>query len=110
MANLTVIFWRDIPAQVVAEEGRGRNRKQAKIEMPRRFALAIDEAAMRDNADSTDDYLAEWRKSDPVDLGSGMEDDALQAAASARAEELDAEFDKEKLAGLVANGGHSPNS
>ena len=109
MANLTVIFWRDIPAQVVAEEGRGRNRKQAKVEMPRRFALAIDEAAMRDNADSTDDYLAEWRKADPVSLGADLDDDALNAAASSRAAELDAEFDKEKLAALVANGGHNPN-
>ena len=109
MANLTVIYWRDIPAQVVAEEGRGRNRKQAKVEMPRRFALAIDEAAMRDNADSTDDYLAEWRKSDPVALGADFDEDALQTAASSRAHELDAEFDKETLAALVANGGNSPN-
>ena len=48
MASLTVIYWRDIPAQIVAETGRGRNRQQAKIELHRRFALAIDEAAMRD--------------------------------------------------------------
>ena len=106
MANLTVIYWRDIPAQVVAEEGRGRNRKQAKIEMPRRFALAIDEAAMRDNADSTDDYLVEWRKSDPEVIDGDSDDAALNAAASARAAQLDAEFDKDKLAQLVANGGH----
>ena len=66
MANLTIIYWRDIPAQVVAEEGRGRKRQQAKIELPQRFAIAIDAAAMRDGADSTDDYLAEWRKSDPM--------------------------------------------
>jgi len=106
VANLTVIYWRDIPAQVVAEEGRGRNRKQAKIEMPRRFALAIDEAAMRDNADSTDDYLAEWRKSDPEVIDGDSDDAALNTAASARAAQLDAEFDKYRLAQLVANGGH----
>lgn len=100
MANLTVIFWRDIPAQVVAEEGRGRNRQQAKVEMPRRFALAIDEAAMRDGADSTDDYLAEWRKSEPETI-----EGDLNAAAEARAAELDAAYGKEKLAALVANGG-----
>ena len=39
MASLTVIYWRDIPAQVVAETGRGRKREQAKIELHRRFAL-----------------------------------------------------------------------
>lgn len=100
MANITVIYWRDIPAQVVAEEGRGRNRQQAKMEMPRRFALAIDEAAMRDGADSTDDYLAEWRKSDPEPC-----EGDLEAAAKARAEELDLQFDREILAALVENGG-----
>ncbi|MCE2516313.1 MAG: virulence factor [Alphaproteobacteria bacterium] len=100
MASLTVIYWRDIPAQVVAEEGRGRNRQQAKVEMPRRFALAIDEAAMRDGADSTDDYLAEWRKADPEACG-----DDLKAEAESRAAALDAEYDKAKLAALVANGG-----
>ena len=79
MASLTVIYWRDIPAQVVAEEGRGRKRQQAKVELPRRFALAIDEAAMRDGADSTDDYLAEWRKSEPE----AIEGDLQQAAETA---------------------------
>lgn len=100
MANLTVIYWRDIPAQVVAEEGRGRNRQQAKVEMPRRFALAIDEAAMRDGADSTDDYLAEWRKADPEAI-----DGDLSAAAEVKAAELDALYNKEKLAALVTSGG-----
>ena len=100
MANLTVIYWRDIPAQVVAEEGRGRNRQQAKVEMPRRFALAIDEAAMRDGADSTDDYLAEWRKADPEAI-----DGDLSAAAEGKAAELDALYNKEKLAALVPSGG-----
>ena len=100
MANLTVIYWRDIPAQVVAEEGRGRNRQQAKVEMPRRFALAIDEAAMRDGADSTDDYLVEWRKADPEAI-----DGDLSAAAEGKAAELDALYNKEKLAALVTSGG-----
>lgn len=100
MANLTVIYWRDIPAQVVAEEGRGRKRTQAKVEMPRRFALAIDEAAMRGGAESTDDYLADWRKADPVECG-----DDLAAEAEAKAAALDLEYDKVKLAALVASGG-----
>ena len=100
MANLTVIYWRDIPAQVVAEEGRGRKRQQAKVEMPRRFALAIDEAAMRGGADGTDDYLAEWRKADPETI-----EGDLEAAAAARAAELDAQYDQDKLSALVANGG-----
>ncbi len=85
--TILVIYWRDIPAQVVAEEGRGRKRQQAKVELPQRFAIAIDAAAMRDGADSTDDYLAEWRKSDPVPCG-----DDLEAEASAMAAHLEAEY------------------
>lgn len=100
MANLTIIYWRDIPAQVVAEEGRGRKRQQAKIELPQRFAIAIDAAAMRDGADSTDDYLAEWRKSDPMPCS-----DDLDAEAKAMAAQLEQEYPQERVAKLVAAGG-----
>ena len=44
MAQLITLYWRDIPAQVIAERGRGRKREQAKIELSRRFAIAIDAA------------------------------------------------------------------
>jgi hypothetical protein len=101
MASLTVIYWRDIPAQVVAETGRGRNRTQAKIELHRRFALAIDEAAMRDGADSSDDYLADWRRAPSEDCS-----DDLQAEAEAKAKAIEAEVDSSALAALVAAGGH----
>ena len=43
MANLITLYWRDIPAQVIAERGRGRKRDQAKVELPPRFSVAIDE-------------------------------------------------------------------
>jgi len=100
VATITVIYWRDIPAQVVAEEGRGRNRRQAKIELPQRFAIAIDAAAMRDGADSTDDYLAEWRKSEPVACG-----DDLQAEASAKADQLVEAYPQSRIAKMVEAGG-----
>ena len=103
MANLITLYWRDIPAQVIAERGRGRNREQAKIELPNRFAIAIDAAAMRDGADSTDDYLAEWRRSDPVECG-----EDLDAAAAERAAALEAEYPSERVKALVANGGNEP--
>lgn len=101
MAQLMVLYWRDIPAQVIAEEGRGRKRKQAKIELHRRFALAIDEAAMRDGADSTDDYLADWRRGEAADCSAD-----LQAEVEAKAAEIEAAFDSKQLANLVASGGH----
>ena len=102
MGQVVTLYWRDIPAQVVAENGRGRKRKQAKIELHRRFALAIDEAAMRDGAESTDDYLADWRKGDPVECS-----DELEVEARRVAERLEAKFDSKLLAELVNSGGRA---
>ena len=60
MASLTILYWRDIPAQVIAKAGR----TSAKRELPLRFTEAIDMAAMRSGAAGTDDYLAAWRRGD----------------------------------------------
>lgn len=100
MPHLITLFWRDIPAQVIAESGRGRNRQQAKIELPRRFAIAIDAAAMKDGADSTDDYLADWRRSSPVECGDDLDGEAVKLAA-----DLEADYPAERVRGLVENGG-----
>jgi hypothetical protein len=58
MPDLTVIWWRDIPAQVTAGSGRGATRAQ----LADRFQEAIDAAAMRAGLLGTDAYLAEWRR------------------------------------------------
>ena len=47
MADLTVIWWRDIPVQVVAKQGR----TSAKVPLSPRFQEAIDMAATRDRLD-----------------------------------------------------------
>ena len=57
--QLTVICWRDIPAQVTAKDGAGR----ARAVLPERFQEAIDAAAMRPGQIGTDAYIAEWRRS-----------------------------------------------
>ena len=100
MAHLITLFWRDIPAQVIAESGRGRNRQQAKIELPRRFAIAIDAAAMRDGANSTDDYLAEWRRSEPI-----LCSDDLDVEAAKLATDIEADYSAERIHKLVESGG-----
>ena len=100
MAQITILYWRDIPAQVIAEKGRGRKRDQAKIELHRRFALAIDEAAMRGGAESTDDYLADWRKGGPQECS-----DDLEVAAQKLATSLEEEFPSSRVKELVENGG-----
>ena len=82
---------------VLAKAGR---RNKATAPLPERFEKAIDAAAMRGGLESTDDYLAEWRDGDAVECG-----DDLQAAATAKAQELDAEYTSEKLRALIANDG-----
>ena len=105
MANLITLYWRDIPAQVIAERGRGRKREQAKIELPRRFLVAIDAAAMRHGMDASDNYLLEWRRSEPEKCGEN-----LKAEAAARAAALVKEYTSETLRALIENGGKSTAS
>ena len=96
MANLVILYWRDIPSQVIVKAGR----QSAKRELPERFIRAIDAAAMRAGASSTDAYLEDWRRADPVPCG-----DDLEAEASAAAARLEAEYDVHRLAELAKHEG-----
>jgi hypothetical protein len=96
MANRIVVYWRDIPAQVIIKKGRAT----AKRELSLRFTEAIDMCAMRTGAAETDDYLAEWRRADPVDVSDDLEAEADKATA-----ELEAAYDKDRLIALVKGGG-----
>ncbi|HEY9039081.1 MAG TPA: virulence factor [Roseovarius sp.] len=99
MVDVTIVYWRDIPAQVMVGKGRRGSKKQ----LPEKFEQAIDRAAMKTGAAGTDDYLAEWRKAAPYALD-GEADDVV-AAEVAR---LDAEYDRERLKTLIANDGWNP--
>ncbi len=96
MAQLVVVYWRDIPAQVIVKKGR----ETAKVQLNERFEKAIDRAAMRANLRDTDSYLAEWRRAAPVEVS-----DDLQAEVDKKAAELEAAFDDAKLKSLVESGG-----
>ena len=97
MAKLQIVFWRDIPAQVIVKAGR---RNVAKRELSLRFTEAIDMCAMRTGAAETDDYLAEWRRADPVEVS-----DDIEAEAEKAAQALETEYTKERLIALVKAGG-----
>ena len=56
--RLTVIYWRDIPAQVKARAGRER----ASAPLPDRFMVAVDRAATIAGKVTTNEYIAEWRE------------------------------------------------
>lgn len=96
MADVTIVYWRDIPAQVIV----GKGRRGVKKVLPERFEQAIDRCAMKVGARDTDAYLAEWRKAAPVVVEG--EDEAVAAAEAAR---IDAEYDQERIKALIANDG-----
>ena len=95
MASLTVIWWRDIPAQVLAREGR----RASKVQLHPRFQVAIDKAASRAGKRAYNDYIEEWRK---VARDCGED---LEAEVNAEVERLEAEYDRHRLAELIQSGG-----
>ena len=95
MADLTVIWWRDIPAQVVAKQGR----TSAKVLLSPRFQEAIDMAATRVGLIGTDEYLNEWRR---VTRECG---DDLDAEAAEEAHALEQAYGDSRLESLVRSGG-----
>ena len=96
MANLTIVYWRDIPSMVKI----GKGRRAVKAALPERFEQAIDRCAMKIGAKDDDAYIAEWREAD----GGAVEGDA-QDVANATASRLDTEYDAEKIKTLIANEG-----
>lgn len=96
MVDVTIVYWRDIPAQVIV----GKGRRGAKKQLPERFEQAIDRAAMKVGASDTDTYLAEWRKAAPYQVEGEAAD-----VAEAEAARLDAEYDQERIKALIANEG-----
>ena len=66
-----LVCWRDIPAQVLVQQGRQRG----KALLSHRFQAAIDRAAMRAGKGGSKEYLEDWRRTyDVIDeMGSPQE-------------------------------------
>ncbi|RMH48814.1 MAG: hypothetical protein D6686_09595 [Alphaproteobacteria bacterium] len=96
MPDVTIVYWRDIPAQVIVGRGRGGIKRP----LPERFEQAIDRCAMRVGATGTDAYMAEWRKAAPRAV-----DGTPEQVAEAELARLDAEYDQARLRALVERGG-----
>jgi len=94
-ATLTVILWRDIPAQVIAKDGR----RASKVVLHPRFQVAIDRSAVKAGRRDMNAYIAEWRK-EQRRCG-----DDLEAVAHDEATRIEAEYTNDVLKRLVANGG-----
>ncbi|MBT3263304.1 MAG: hypothetical protein HN529_09995 [Acidiferrobacteraceae bacterium] len=92
MAKLITVFWRDIPAQVMARKGR----KTVRLMLAQRFQDAIDRAAMRAGKGSSDAYLSEWRRESVT-----CSDDDLDQMAAQTVEHLEAAHTDEDLLALI---------
>ena len=57
MAKLKVVYWRDIPSQVVIREGR----RSTRLRLPPRFMKAIERAAYRLKKKQQDALFEPWR-------------------------------------------------
>lgn len=92
MVEVVVVFWRDIPAQVIV----GKGRSGAKRKLTERFEQAIDRCAMKIGAKDADAYLAEWRKAPPYEVDGAQDEVADQIAA-----QIEADYDNERLKTLI---------
>lgn len=96
MAEITIVFWRDIPAQIIA----GKGRRGVKKPLPERFEQAIDRCAMKIGARDSDAYLAEWRK-----VVMGQREGSDDEAAEAELARILSEYDAARIAALINNDG-----
>ncbi|WP_375552574.1 virulence factor [Rhodophyticola porphyridii] len=96
MPAVTIVYWRDIPAQIIV----GKGRRGSKAPLPERFEQAIDRCAMKVGAKDDDAYLADWRKAEPF----GVEGEPDEIAAT-QADLLDRTYDQDRLKTLIANDG-----
>lgn len=100
MPQLITIYWRDIPSQVLAKQGR----KSAKVKLSERFQEAIDKAAMRAGRQGSEQYLDDWRRA-YEDCGPDLETEA-----SMRAQALETQFSDDELKRYVKAKGLTPET
>lgn len=93
--ELIIIYWRDIPAQVNAQEGRERHQ----VVLGGKFQRAIDRAKRKAKIYTADEEVAQWRReSRPIEGD-------LAAEAQTVADALDVEYRSDRLGLLAYYGG-----
>ena len=94
-----LVFWRDIPAQVLVRRGRDK----AKVMLSNRFQVAIDRAAMRAGRGGGEQYLEDWRRETSTLDTDGEPGEIAKSIAS----EIESRFSDEDIKALVKNKGIS---
>ena len=102
VARVRIMYWKEIPAQVQAEDSERKVSKQLDL----RFQEAVDAVAMFDGSLGTDDYLSAWGWGPYTEVAG-----AAQQAADALAERLNRSFPQdlvERIRALHQSGKRDP--
>ena len=94
MTEFQITYWREFPSMVVAREGSSARHK---VQLPARFQVAIDEAAMRAGATGTDEYLDGWLRSDWQEQAGDP-----QEVAQAVAAQLESDYPPQRIRKLLS--------
>ncbi len=97
MVKKILVYWRDIPSQVIVQRGRRRE----KVMLSDRFQEAIDRAAMRAGKGGSGPYLAEWRR-ETTTLNAAGE---LRDIARAEARRFEQAFSDKRLESMIRDHG-----
>lgn len=101
MVKKILVYWRDIPSQIIVQRGRRRE----KVQLSARFQEAIDRAAMRAGKGGSDAYLSEWRR-----VSTSLETpDDLRELAELAAQEFEDQFTDQRLQELIRAHGTAGN-
>lgn len=85
MTTVQVMYWHDIPVQVRAKQGRQRH----SVELPQRFQIAVDNAAMQAGLTGSDAYIETFRWGE-VEERVGTPEEVATAVAA----EIEAQYPK----------------
>ena len=96
MAQLKIVYWRDIPGQVVIRDG-GRNRR---LRLPARFMRAIERASYRLKKQQQDALFEPWR-----DVAQPLDGDDIGTQAERLLQQLEAHYTEEVLESLIRSSG-----
>ena len=69
MAFYQILYWQDIPTQIKVWD----DFDELKTELPGKFLAKVDRAATKQGLTGTDEYLSQWRWSEPVEREGKLE-------------------------------------
>jgi hypothetical protein len=102
MSRVRVMYWKEIPVQVQAEDEDGRISRQ----LADRFQKAADAVAMKDGSEGTDEYLDAWDFG-PYEEIEGPAGDSAESVA-VKLEKMPRDF-VQRILKMQEDGSRAPN-